>query len=84
MFLCHEKMHSQAVTHDSMLVTSVSVQARKRRVICALVIVLVVFVAFIEAFSQEGRRSKCKHKRGEIPFYKCIIYLNETDCHDNI
>lgn len=58
--------------------------ARKRRVICALVVGLAAFAASIAAFAQEGRREIRKRKRGEIPFYKCIIYSNDTDCHDQI
>ena len=58
--------------------------ARKRRVICALVVGLAAFVASIAATTQEGRRAICKRKRDEIPFYKCVIYSNETDCHDQI
>ena len=58
--------------------------AKKRRVICALVVSLAAFAASIAAVAQEGRRSICKRKRGEIPFYKHIVYSNETDCHDQI
>ncbi len=58
--------------------------AKKRRVICALVVSLVAFVASIATVSQESRRSICKRKRGKIPFYKHIVYSNETNCHDQI
>ena len=60
----------------------IGVIARKRRVICALVVALATIVASIAASTQEGRRAIHKHKRGEIPFYKRIIYSNDTDCHD--
>ena len=58
--------------------------ARRRRVVCALAVGLAAFAASLAASAQEGRRAIRKRKRGEIPFYKRIIYSNETDCHDQI
>ena len=52
--------------------------AKKRRVICALVVGLAAFFVSIVVTTQEGRRAICKRKRGEIPFYKHIIYSNEN------
>ena len=58
--------------------------AKKRRVVCALVVGLAAFVASIAATAEEGKRAICKRKRDEIPFYKRVIFSNETDCHDQI
>lgn len=57
---------------------------RKRRVICALVVALAAFATSIAMFAQEGRRSIHKRRRGETPFYKRVIYSDETDCYDQL
>ena len=57
---------------------------KKRIFVCALVVGLASFVASIAAIAEEGRRAICKHKRDEIPFYKRVIFSNETNYHDQI
>ena len=57
---------------------------RKIMLLHVLYIFLAAQAVFIVAASEDARRYKCKKRRVFCPFYKCIIYSNETDCHDQI
>ena len=58
--------------------------ARKNRLILAIVTSLVTLAISIAAFAHEARVGRHKRRRDVIPFYKCIIHSNETNCHDQI